>query len=56
MSGAKPVPTKTNKRIPTWEIRPGLQIGCKVTLRGKKAEELLKRLLEAKDKSLDLNK
>ena len=43
----KPVPTTTQKRIPTWDIRPGLQIGCKVTVRGEKAEELLSRLLEA---------
>lgn len=45
ISGSKPVQTKTVKRIPTWGIRPGLVIGCKVTLRGKKAEELLGRLL-----------
>ena len=44
---SKPVPTKTKLRIPTWGIRPGLVIGCKVTLRGKKAEELLARLLKA---------
>ena len=46
ISGSKPVQTKTVKRIPTWGIRPGLIIGCKVTLRGKKAEELLGRLLK----------
>ncbi len=38
--------TVTQKRIPTWKIRPGLEIGCKVTVRGKKAKELLKRLLQ----------
>ncbi|MBI2499263.1 50S ribosomal protein L5 [Candidatus Woesearchaeota archaeon] len=48
----KPVTTTTKKRIPGWGIRPGLQIGCKVTLRGKKAEALLKRLLEAKANKL----
>ncbi len=47
ISGLKPIKTKTMKRIPTWGIRPKLQIGCKVTIRGKKADELLKRLLEA---------
>lgn len=48
----KPVATTTQKRIPTWGLRPGLQIGCKVTVRGKKAEELLKRLLAAKSNKL----
>ena len=47
ITGMKAVPTTTNERIPTWEIRPGLQIGCKVTVRGKKAEELLGRLIKA---------
>ncbi len=47
ITGMKAVPTTTNERIPTWEIRPGLQVGCKVTVRGKKAEELLGRLLKA---------
>ena len=53
---AKPVPTKSKKRIPTWGLRPGLQIGCKVTVRKKKAEELLKRLLTAKENKLDPSK
>jgi large subunit ribosomal protein L5 len=52
ITSAKPVPTKSKKRIPTWGIRPGLQIGCKVTIRKKKAEELLKRLLVAKENRL----
>ena len=47
ITGMKSVPTTTKERIPTWEIRPGLQIGCKVTVRGKKAEELLGRLIKA---------
>ena len=52
ITSAKPVTTKSKKRIPTWGLRPGLQIGCKVTLRKKKAEELLKRLLTAKENKL----
>lgn len=52
ISGMKAVPTVTNKRIPTWKIRPGLQIGCKVTVRGKKAKELFIRLLKALDNHL----
>lgn len=46
ITGMKPISTVTNKRIPTWKIRPGLEIGCKVTVRGEKAKELLKRLFQ----------
>lgn len=52
IADALPVKTKTKKRIPTWGIRPNLEIGAKVTVRGKKAEELLKRLLVAKKNKL----
>lgn len=45
ITGAKAVQTKATKRIPTWGVRPNLPIACMVTLRGKKAEALLKRLL-----------
>lgn len=41
---AKAIATK--KRIPAFGVRPGLNIGCKMTIRKKKAHELLKRLLE----------
>ncbi|RME55507.1 50S ribosomal protein L5 [Candidatus Woesearchaeota archaeon] len=47
ITGVKPVETKTQKRIPSWSLRPGLSIGAKVTLRGEKAVEVLKRLLDA---------
>jgi large subunit ribosomal protein L5 len=49
----KPILTKSQKRIPSWGVRPGLTIGAKVTLRGKEAEEILKRLLSSKDNILD---
>ncbi len=52
LTGIEPVKTITTKRIPTWGVRPGLPIGCKLTIRGKKAEEILKRLLVAKDNKL----
>jgi large subunit ribosomal protein L5 len=45
LSGEKPVKVKALKRIPTWGVRPGLEVGVKVTLRGKKAEEKLNLLL-----------
>ena len=52
ITGIDPIKTFTNKRIPTWGLRPGLPIGCKLTLRKKKAEEILLRLLDAKDNTL----
>jgi len=51
ISGMTPVKTKTNKRIPGWGLRPGLFIGCKVTVR-KDTEKLLKRLMAAKENTL----
>ena len=50
ITNRKPVKTYAKKRVPNWNIRPGLPIGVKVTLRGKEAEELLKRLFKAVDK------
>jgi large subunit ribosomal protein L5 len=52
ISGTKAVKTKTKKRIPEWEIRPGLEIGVKTTIRGKAAEEILSRMLAAVEKKL----
>ena len=52
ITGIDPVKTITSKRIPSWGLRPGLPIGCKITLRKEKAVEVLKRLLEAKDNIL----
>ncbi len=52
ITGIDPIKTVTQKRIPTWGLRPGLPIGCKLTLRKHKAVEILKRLLDAKDKKL----
>lgn len=52
ITGKKPIQIISSKRIPTWQVRPGLAIGTKVTIRGKEAEELLKRLLVAVDNIL----
>ena len=46
ISGSKAIRTTTNKRIPTWNVRPGLEVGCLVTLR-KNNTELFKNLLIA---------
>tara|TARA_Y100000310_G_C20681443_1_gene816184 strand:- start:2522 stop:3031 length:510 start_codon:yes stop_codon:yes gene_type:complete len=59
LSPLTPVKTISKKRIPAWGLRPGLAIGCKVTIR-KDSQELLKRLLVAKenillDKNFDNN-
>jgi len=52
ISGKKAVRVKATKRIPTWNVRPGLEVGCKVTLRGKDAVVVLKKLLPGIDNSL----
>ncbi|MBI2662510.1 50S ribosomal protein L5 [Candidatus Woesearchaeota archaeon] len=52
--GCTPVKTTTKRRIPGWGLRPGLAIGCKVTVR-KDAEKLLKRLLAAKENKLKVS-
>jgi large subunit ribosomal protein L5 len=52
LTGKDPIKTRSKKRIPAWGLRPGLPIGCKLTLRKKPAHDMLKLLLEAKDKVL----
>ncbi|MFA6088968.1 MAG: 50S ribosomal protein L5 [Candidatus Woesearchaeota archaeon] len=52
LTGVDSVKTITHKRIQQWGLRPGLPIGCKVTLRGEEAKELIMRLLTAKDFTL----
>jgi large subunit ribosomal protein L5 len=53
ITGIMPVKTITNKRIIGWGLRQGLPIGCKLTLRKKAAEDLIPRLLNAKDFTLE---
>jgi large subunit ribosomal protein L5 len=48
----KPVRTKAKKRVQAWGIRPGLEIGVKLTIRGKRAEETLRWLLKAVNNTL----
>ena len=45
ISEMSPMKVKSKKRIPSFGVRPGLEVGCMVTIRGEKAKELLKRLL-----------
>src|SRR3989338_10670690 len=52
ITNGTPIKTVTNKRIQEWGLRPGLPIGCKITLRKQKALQLLPRLLEAVENKL----
>ena len=52
VSGKKPVKVQATKRIPTWSVRPGLEVGTKVTLRGEEALKMIKKLLPAIDNTL----
>lgn len=52
IAGKKAVKVKATKRIPTWKVRPGLEVGTKVTLRGKEAEAMVRKLLPAIDNTL----
>jgi len=48
----RPAQNLSKKRIAAWKIRKGLPIGARVTLRKKKAEDILARMLEAVDNKL----
>jgi|SRR3989344_4235126 len=52
LSGMKSQIVASSKRIPDFGVRPGLEVGTRVTLRGEKAIALLKRLLGAIDNEL----
>ena len=52
ISGKKAIKVKAIKRIPTWNVRPGLEVGTKVTLRGEDALAMVKKLLPAIDNTL----
>lgn len=53
LTGRKTVRTVSKHKIPTWGLKKGDPIGCKVTLRGKGAEEFLKRGFSAKDNQIN---
>lgn len=54
LTGIEPIKTITQKRIAGWGLRPGLPIGCKLTLRKEKASDMLRRILKAKDNKLKI--
>jgi len=45
IAGQRPILTKAKKSISSFKIRKGLPIGAKVTLRGKKMDDFLMRLI-----------
>jgi large subunit ribosomal protein L5 len=45
IAGQKPIITLARKAISAFRLREGMQIGCKVTLRGRKMYEFLDRLI-----------
>ena len=50
LSGMEPQVIKTQKRIPDFDVSPGLEVGTRVTIRGEeKITKLLQRLLGALD-------
>ena len=51
LTNRKPAKMISRKRIPSWSVRPKLEVGAVVTLR-KDIEEFLNRLLVAKDNTL----
>ncbi|MBU0894337.1 MAG: 50S ribosomal protein L5 [Nanoarchaeota archaeon] len=52
ITNRKPAKMKSKKRIPSLGVRPKLEVGAVVTIR-RKYEELLKRLLIARENSLN---
>ena len=52
LSGMKAQVIASQKRIPDFNVRPGLEVGTRVTLRGEKAAELLPRILAALDNKI----
>ena len=47
ITGQKAVITKAKKSVATFKVREGMNIGCKVTLRGSKMYEFVDRLFNA---------
>ena len=52
LTECKPVRTISRHKIPSWNLKKGDPIGCKVTMRGEKAKEFLKKGFQAKENSI----
>jgi len=44
ISGQKPVVTRAKRSISSFKVREGMNVGCKVTLRGKRMYDFLEKL------------
>jgi len=44
ISGQRPIITKAKKSVAAFKVRQGMNIGCKVTLRGKRMYEFVEKL------------
>jgi len=55
LTNKTPIRTISKHKIPAWNLKKREPIGCKITLRGKEAAEILKRGLYAKDNKLSPN-
>lgn len=45
ITGQKPVITKAKKSVAAFKVRQGMNVGCKVTLRGKRMYEFIHKLI-----------
>lgn len=52
ISGMKAQVISSHKRIPTFGVAPGMEVGVRITIRGEAGIELLRRLLGALDNIL----
>lgn len=52
LTGRKAQVISSTKRIPDFDVRPGLEVGTRITLRGREAVEIFKRMLGAIDNKL----
>ncbi len=53
ITGQKPTVVKGKKRVQQWGVRPGIPKGAMVTLRKEKAKQILDKLLDAVDRTVD---
>ena len=56
IAGQKPTRTYAKRMIREWRIKRGEPIGCKVTLRGELATKMLKRLFDAVEQCLSVER
>lgn len=55
ITGIAAVKTVTTKRIAAWGLRPGLPIGCKITMRNEDALKIIPRLVASLDNKMSEN-